>query len=124
MPSLFRTLLLLVRTSAPLKLPTYGGQAVIEGVMMRGKKQLSVAVRNPSGEIVLHSESLPSRVYDSRISNFPFLRGLILLWDMLVLGMRMLMFSANISLEEERDDNGEKIELGSGTMYAMLGLSL
>ncbi|MDE3076284.1 MAG: DUF1385 domain-containing protein, partial [Chloroflexota bacterium] len=72
--------------SPSLKLPTYGGQAVVEGVMMRGKQRLAVAVRSPKGEIVLHTETLPARVYNSKISNFPFLRGLILLWDMLVLG--------------------------------------
>jgi uncharacterized protein YqhQ len=114
--------LLLFLASAPLKLPTYGGQAVIEGVMMRGKKQLAVAVRDPKGEIVLHTEALPRRVYDSPVSNFPLLRGLILLWDMLVLGMRTLMFSANVSLDSE--DEEEKVELSGGAMYALLGVSL
>jgi uncharacterized protein YqhQ len=108
--------------SSPLKLPTYGGQAVIEGVMMRGKKQLAVAVRNPKGEIVLHTEALPRRVYDSWVSNFPFLRGLILLWDMLILGMKTLMFSANVSLDAE--DEEDKVELGGGAMYALLGVSM
>jgi uncharacterized protein YqhQ len=119
LPSFFRFLLL---AAEPLKLPTYGGQAVIEGVMMRGKKQLAVAVRNPKGEVVLHVEPLPRRVYDSAVSNFPFLRGLILLWDMLVLGMKTLMFSANVSLDSE--DEEEKVELSGGAMYAMLGVSL
>src|SRR5581483_4873292 len=114
LPSFFRLLV----AGESLKLPTYGGQAVIEGVMMRGKKQLAVAVRNPKGEIVLHTEALPKRVYDSRISNFPFVRGLILLWDMLVLGMRTLMFSANVSLDAE--DEEEKVELSGGVMYLML----
>ena len=118
-PSFFRLLLF---AGESLKLPTYGGQAVIEGVMMRGKKQLAVAVRNPKGEIVLHTEPLPRRVYDSRVSNFPFLRGLILLWDMLVLGMKTLMFSANVSLETE--DEEEKMEIGGGAMYALLAISL
>ncbi len=123
MPSFFRIVLLMARMSTPLKLPTYGGQAVIEGVMMRGKKQLCVAVRNPKGEIVLHAEPLPRRVYDSPLSNFPFLRGLILLWDMLILGMKTLMFSANVAVEDLEED-GEKVEIGSGVMYGMLVLSL
>ena len=75
----------------------YGGQAVIEGVMMRGKKFMAVAVRNPAGEIVLHSEPLPARIYSSFISKVPFVRGLVLLWDALVLGMRTLMFSAEVA---------------------------
>lgn len=119
LPSFFRFLLL---AADSLKLPTYGGQAVIEGVMMRGKKQLAVAVRNPKGEIVMLTEALPRRVYDSPVSNFPFLRGLILLWDMLVLGMKTLMFSANVSLDAK--DEEEKVELSGGAMYALLGVSL
>ncbi|MHB8618826.1 MAG: DUF1385 domain-containing protein [Chloroflexota bacterium] len=119
LPSLLRFLLLV---SAPLKLPTYGGQAVIEGVMMRGRKQLSVAVRDPRGEIVLHTEPLPPRVYDSRLTTFPFIRGLILLWDMLVLGMRTLMFSAQVAIPQEEGE--EKVEIGSGAMYVMIGLSM
>jgi uncharacterized protein YqhQ len=78
----------------------YGGQAVIEGVMMRGKKYMAVAVRNPAGEIVLHSEPLPARIYSSFISKVPFVRGLVLLWDALVLGMRTLMFSAEVATGE------------------------
>lgn len=119
MPSFLR---LLVLAGESLKLPTYGGQAVIEGVMMRGKKQLAVAVRNPKGEIVLHTEALPRRVYDSPLSNFPFLRGLILLWDMLILGMKTLMFSANVSLETENEE--EKVEISGGAMYGLLAVSL
>lgn len=119
LPSFFRSLLF---AADSLKLPTYGGQAVIEGVMMRGKKQLAVAVRNPRGEVVMQIEALPRRVYDSAFSNFPFLRGLILLWDMLVLGMKTLMFSANVSLDAE--DEEDKVELSGWAMYALLGLSL
>lgn len=79
----------------------YGGQAVIEGVMMRGRKHMAVAVRNPQGEIVLHSEPLNPRIYSSFINKVPFLRGFTLLWDALVLGMRTLMFSADIAMGEE-----------------------
>lgn len=79
----------------------YGGQAVIEGVMMRGRKHMAVAVRNPQGEIVLHSEPLNPRIYSSFINKVPFLRGFTLLWDALVLGMRTLMFSAEVAMGEE-----------------------
>ena len=72
----------------------YGGQAVIEGVMMRGKKHMAVAVRNPDGDIVLHTEPLNPRIYSSFINKVPFIRGFTLLWDTLVLGMRTLMYSA------------------------------
>jgi len=91
---------------------------------MRGRKQLSVAVRNPKGEIVEHTEALPPRVYDSKASNLPFVRGLILLWDMLALGMKTLMFSANVSLEGSEEEGDEPVELSNGAMYALMAVSL
>jgi len=79
----------------------YGGQAVIEGVMMRGRKHMTVAVRNPKGEIVLHTEPLNPRIYSSFVNKVPFVRGFTLLWDTLVLGMRTLMYSADVAIGEE-----------------------
>lgn len=79
----------------------YGGQAVIEGVMMRGSKALAVAVRNPEGEIVVHTEKLNPHIYGGRLARIPFLRGLTLLWDALGLGIKSLLFSAEVALEEE-----------------------
>jgi uncharacterized protein YqhQ len=79
----------------------YGGQAVIEGVMMRGAKALAVAVRNPQGEIVIHTEPLNPRIYGGRLTKVPFLRGLTLLWDALGLGVKSLMFSAEVAMPEE-----------------------
>jgi len=61
-----------------LKLPSYGGQALIEGVLMRGSKVVAAAMRNPQGEIVIEKEQL-SGIYTSRIAKIPFLRGLIIL---------------------------------------------
>lgn len=84
----------------------YGGQAVIEGVMMRGSRALSVAVRNPQGDIVVHTEPLDMRIYGGRLARIPFLRGLTMLWDALGLGIRSLLFSAEVALQEE----GEKSE--------------
>ena len=65
------------------KLPNYGGQAVIEGVMMRGKKAAAIAMRNPEGEITIHTEEL-NKIYQSQIMKIPFLRGLIGLYDALI----------------------------------------
>ncbi len=79
----------------------YGGQAVIEGVMMRGARNMAIAVRKPSGEVLLHSEPLPAGIYNSRIGRLPFVRGLTMLWDTLVLGTRALMFSADAALSDE-----------------------
>lgn len=95
---------------------TYGGQAVIEGVLMRGQKAMAIAMRAPNGEIVTHQESLAT-VYRSGITKIPFLRGVILLWDALGLGMRALTISANTQTGED-----EKLE--GPALYLTLGLSL
>ncbi len=95
---------------------TYGGQAVIEGVMMRGQKAYAVAMRAPDGNIVVHTEPLAS-VYRSGITKIPFLRGVILLWDALGLGMRALTLSANTQTGED-----EKLE--GPALYLTLGFSL
>lgn len=95
---------------------TYGGQAVIEGVLMRGKKAFAIAMRDPDGKIVLHKEKL-ANVYSSRITKIPFLRGVLLLWDALGLGMRALTISANTQTGED-----EKLE--GPALYLTIGLSL
>ncbi len=95
---------------------TYGGQAVIEGVMMRGQKAFAVAMRAPDGNVVVHTEKL-AEVYRSKITKIPFLRGVILLWDALGLGMRALTLSANTQTGED-----EKLE--GPALYLTLGLSL
>ncbi len=98
------------------KLILYGGQAVIEGVMMRGRKAVAVAMRSPDGKIVTQSEPLGS-LYKSSITKIPFVRGLIMLWDSLGLGMRFLTLSANTQTGED-----EKLE--GPTLYLTLGLTL
>src|SRR5687768_2546116 len=80
---------------------SYGGQAVIEGVMMRGANTAAIAVRDPQGKIVVHEEALNPAIYRGSISKKPFLRGLIGLWDALVLGTRSLMWSADVAMGEE-----------------------
>jgi uncharacterized protein YqhQ len=96
----------------------YGGQAVIEGVMIRGRKSMAVAVRDPQGEIVLHSEPLSGRIYDGVWRKIPFVRGLIVLWDTLVLGTRTLMYSANVALSEE------EVELSTPAILATVVFAL
>ena len=92
----------------------YGGQAVIEGVMMRGSKALAVAVRNPDGEIIIHTEPLNARIYGGRMARIPFVRGLTLLWDALGLGIKSLMFSADVALDEENESGGEPAKAFEG----------
>jgi uncharacterized protein YqhQ len=99
-----------------LKLPTYGGQAVIEGVMMRGKSAVAIAMRAPDKSIVIHEEQLGG-IYKSRLTKIPFLRGLVMLWDALGLGIRALTISANTQTGEN-----EKIE--GPALFATLLLAL
>lgn len=98
------------------RMPSYGGQAVIEGVLMRGKSAIAMANRNPEGEIVVNQEELTG-IYMTNIRKIPFLRGLIILWDALGLGMRYLTDSANIQTGED-----EKLE--GPALYLTLGISL
>lgn len=81
----------------------YGGQAVIEGVMIQGQKNVAVAVRRPDGELTLHTEPLAA-VYTGRIKEMPLLRGVIVLAATLMLGIRTLIYSANVSLEEDEEE--------------------
>jgi uncharacterized protein YqhQ len=106
----------------PEKLPTYGGQAVIEGVMMRGAQNVAIAMRAPDQKIILHTEELPP-VYRSHWSKTPFLRGLVLLWDALSLGIRALTISANLQTGEEEKLEGPKLYLTLGISLA-LGIAL
>jgi uncharacterized protein YqhQ len=75
----------------------YGGQAVMEGVMMRGRKTAAMAVRCPDNSIYLYEEALNPRLYHNRLFRLPFLRGILLLWEMLVLGTRLMTLSTNIA---------------------------
>jgi len=79
----------------------YGGQAVLEGVMMRGSRGMAVALRHPEGHIVVKTEPLNEALYRGPISRIPFLRGLVMLWDALGLGTKALMMSADVAAGEE-----------------------
>ena len=97
--------------------PIYGGQAVIEGVMIRGQRHVSVAVRRTDGGIALQCRPL-SRLFTGRLHRIPLVRGLIVLIETLALGLRALNYSANVSLESEGQ------ELGKGAIAGMIGFSL
>jgi uncharacterized protein YqhQ len=75
----------------------YGGQAMMEGVMMRGKRSAAVAVRTPGGTISVYEEALNPRLYQNPFFRLPFIRGMLLLWEMLVLGTRLMTLSANVA---------------------------
>jgi uncharacterized protein YqhQ len=75
----------------------YGGQAVMEGVMMRGRKSVAVAMRRTEDDIYVYEEALTPKLYQNKLFRLPFLRGTLLLWEMLVVGTRMMTLSANIA---------------------------
>lgn len=100
----------------------YGGQAVIEGVMMRGSQTMAVAVRAPDGQIVIHAEPLNATLYRGWLGRLPFLRGLTMLWDALGLGIRGLMFSAHVAAAPETKT--DKAALDGPVMGGALALGL
>ncbi len=113
--------LLLLSTEEP-KLQSYGGQAVIEGVMMRGSKSLAVAVRDPEEEIQFHTQVL-GKAYRSKWAKLPFVRGLFGIWDALGLGMRSMVFSADVASGEEVEFEGP-IAWGTIAVSMLLGITL
>jgi uncharacterized protein YqhQ len=100
----------------------YGGQAVIEGVMIRGKEGVAISVRQPNGELNIVRQPLAS-IYKGRLREMPLVRGIIALVETLVLGTRSLLHSAQVAAAEE---GGEKIPAALlwGTVAASLALGV
>src|SRR5688500_6575233 len=96
----------------------YGGQALVEGVLMRGRSAVGVAMRHPDGSIVATAEPLNSILHRSRFARAPFFRGLVVLYETLVVGTRWLMRSGSVQAE------GEGQEMGRGTIAVTLLFTL
>ena len=97
--------------------PTYGGQAVIEGVMIRGQGHVSVSVRRPDGTIARRRTEL-NPIFTGRLRRLPLVRGVIVLAETLDLGMRALTYSANVQAE------AEGMEVGGWAVAGMIAVSL
>jgi uncharacterized protein YqhQ len=96
----------------------YGGQALIEGVMMRGRDAIAVALRHPDGRIVWAQERLDQgTVHGNRAAKWPFVRGLVVLYETLVVGTRWLVRSAGLQAEDQG------VEIGKGGVALMLGIT-
>jgi uncharacterized protein YqhQ len=103
----------------------YGGQALIEGVLMRGPHVAAVAVRHPDGTIDVKTQNL-GKLYTGPLSKIPFIRGLPMLWDSLGLGMKALFYSAEVAGQEE-DPNFSlqgAAGIGMGAFSMLLGVGL
>jgi uncharacterized protein YqhQ len=99
----------------------FGGQAVIEGVMIRSKKHMVVCVRQPNDEILTKTEEIKSISERYKILRLPFLRGILGLLETLYVGIKGLYFSANATLEEEEKLNPKEIAIA---VIAALALSI
>lgn len=96
-----------------------GGQAVLEGVMMRAPERIVVAVRNPQGQIKLKQDPFRAFINKYKFLNLPILRGMINMLEMLIVGTRALNWSAKVALEEE-----DKTASWKDTLFSVLGLLL
>ncbi len=90
---------------------SYGGQAIIEGVMIRGPRVMSVAVRAPDGSIVGRTERLGG-IYTGAVRRVPLLRGVAVLWETMALGFRALTWSSAIATDD-LDEHGETKPMGA-----------
>lgn len=103
------------------KKPNVGGQAVIEGVMMRGKTHVAVAVRQPDGEISVDVRPVNSISDRYSILKKPFLRGVVSLVESLVMGMKALAYSAQVSGDEDEKLDSKEMAL---TIAVSAGLAI
>ncbi len=103
-----------------------GGQAVIEGVMMRSSIRVSTAVRKQSGEIVVKNEEYTPLSKRYKLLNIPVLRGVVSFVEMLVIGIKSLNFSADVAVEEieEKEGKNKKRSSSKGSRGLMLGLAV
>jgi uncharacterized protein YqhQ len=95
----------------------YGGQAVIEGVMIRGPSSMAIACRKPDGDIVVRNQPLGG-IYTGPIRRVPLIRGMIVMWETLALGIRALIFSSNVAIGQ--DEN----EINSRALWVTAGASM
>jgi uncharacterized protein YqhQ len=106
--------------SAPI-----GGQAVLEGVMMRGPSNWAVAVRRPDGGITEVCESIRSPMARSRWFRLPVVRGVVALGESLAIGFRALAISAHVAAQEEDEETGElKTELTRGQLFFAFAIAI
>src|SRR5438045_6448296 len=105
---------------------TVGGQAVLEGVMMRGPSNWAVAVRKPDGEIAHVNQAIASPMARHRIWRLPVIRGVVALGESLAIGFRALAISANYAAKQEGEEEGEDVatELTRGQLFFAFAIAI
>jgi uncharacterized protein YqhQ len=103
---------------------TVGGQAVLEGVMMRGPGNWAVAVRTPAGSIAQVSRPIDSAMARHRLLRLPIVRGVVALGESLAIGFRALAISANYAAQEEGDDGEVQTELSRGALIFAFAIAI
>ena len=104
---------------------SYGGQAVLEGVMMRGPSNWSVAVRKPDGEIAHVSRHIDSQMKTHAYARLPVIRGIVALGESLTIGFRALAISANYAAQEENGEEGDvPQELSRGQLFFAFAVAI
>src|SRR5919199_1128185 len=103
---------------------TIGGQAVLEGVMMRGPSNWAVAVRTPQGEIAQVSKPIASAMARHRVFRLPVVRGVIALGESLAIGFRALSISAQYAAQEENEEGEVTTELSRGALFFAFAIAI
>ena len=101
-----------------------GGQAVLEGVMMRSPHAWGIAIRKPDGELAVHSEPIARPSDKSPWKAWPLIRGIVTLGTAMMLGFKALRYSADVALEDEKTASGEKLEMNGWVAAFNIALSL
>ena len=103
-----------------------GGQAVLEGVMMRGPGNWAVAVRTPKGDIAHVAQKVESKMAKHRLFRLPIIRGVMALGESLAIGFRALAISANYAAQEEGDEDGKEVstELSRGALIFAFAVAI
>src|ERR1700692_4323541 len=101
-----------------------GGQAVLEGVMMRSPHAWGIAIRNPAEDLAAHSEPLDKPSDKSPWKAWPIIRGIVTLGTAMLLGFKALRYSADVAMEDEKTASGEKLEMNGWVAGFNIAISL
>jgi uncharacterized protein YqhQ len=103
----------------------YGGQAVIEGVLMRGKQALAIAVRQSNGQIKVTDQAITAPIYQGNVRNVPFIRGVLVLIETMILGIQALFYSAQAAATDQvQEEISPGMLWGTAILSIVLGVAI